>query len=101
MKFRFGALLLWSFAVMGLAATPATIPLPQQMQARPGVFTLCPGQPAPGAPAVALTRLLADGPSQQTAQYFAPLLFKSTGYEFVVATNSGASAVKGAILLRR
>src|ERR1039457_7062467 len=81
------------------AATPAIIPLPQQLQIRPGVFTLCPSQPIPGAPARATQKILVDGASLQTGQYLATSLFKSTGYQFVVATNGTAGPVRGAILL--
>lgn len=81
------------------AATPAIIPLPKQLQVRPGVFTLCPGQPIPGAPARATTRILVDSASLQTGQYLATTLFKSTGYQFVVATNGSAGPIRNAILL--
>lgn len=69
------------------------------MQIRPGTFTLCPTPPAPGVPAHVTTQILVDGASQATGQYLAALLLRSTGYQFQVATNSGVSAVKGAILL--
>jgi hexosaminidase len=81
------------------AATPAIIPLPQQMQVRPGVFTLCPSQPIPGAPARATQKILVDGASLQTGQFLATTLFKSTGYQFVVATNGAAGPIRNAILL--
>ena len=38
-------------AAAAVAAAPAIIPLPKSMTNYPGVFTLCPGQPIPGAPA--------------------------------------------------
>src|ERR1017187_399583 len=81
------------------AATPAIIPLPQQLQIRPGVFTLCPSQPIPGAPARATQKILVDGASLQTGQFLATTLFKSTGNQFIVATNGGAGPIRNAILL--
>src|ERR1035438_9149057 len=81
------------------AATPAIIPLPQQMQVRPGVFTLCPSQSVPGAPARATQKILVDGASLQTGQFLATTLFKSTGNQFIVATNGGAGPIRNAILL--
>src|ERR1039458_5933914 len=81
------------------AATPAIIPLPQQLQVRPGVFTLCPSQPVPGAPARATQKILVDGASLQTGQFLATALFKSTGNQFIVATNGAAGPIRNAILL--
>ncbi len=69
------------------------------MQVRAGVFTLCPPPPAPGVAAHATTKILVDSNSAPTAQYLAALLLRSTGYQFPIVTNSGVSAVKGAILL--
>lgn len=86
-------------ALTARAGTPAIIPLPQQMQVRPGVFTLCPAQPVAGPPAQAVTKILVDAAAQETGQYLAALLLKSTGYQFQVRTNPGASAVKGAMVL--
>ena len=91
--------LLQLVALTALAGTPALIPLPQQMQVRPGVFTLCLEPPVPGVPAQAATRILVDAASFSTGDYLASLLFRSTGCQFQVLTNSGASAVRGAILL--
>src|SRR5688500_15411887 len=51
------------------AGSPAIIPLPQQMQVRPGVFTLCPAQSIPGSPAMAAIKILTDVPSEQAGQY--------------------------------
>src|SRR5713226_7437734 len=99
MTFRIFAVAVWLLAATGFAGTPTLIPLPQQMQVRPGVFTLCPAQPIPGAPAHATTKLFVDVPSQETGQYLAALLLKSTGYKFEVATNSGPGPIAGAILL--
>ena len=99
MKYRIFSLLLALVARATFAATPAIIPLPQQMQVRPGVFTLCPAQLIPGPAAQAMTKILVDGASQETGQYLATLLLKSTGYQFQVRTNTGSSPVKGAILL--
>jgi hexosaminidase len=99
MKLRIVGLLLPLLTLAAIAGTPALIPLPQQMQVRPGVFTLCPAQPMPGVPGHATTKILVDGASFETGQYLAALLFKSTGYQFQVGANGGSSAVKGAILL--
>ena len=99
MKFRIVGLLLPWLTLTAVAGTPALIPLPQQMQVRPGIFTLCLAQPVPGVPGHATTKILVDDASLQTGQYLTALLFKSTGYEFQVGANGGASAVKGAILL--
>src|SRR5262245_7447886 len=80
--------------VSSFAGTPAIIPLPQQMQVRPGVFTLCPSQLILGAPAQATTKILADGASFETGQYLAALLLKSTGHKFQLVTNSGSGPIK-------
>jgi hypothetical protein len=74
-----GGLAFSLLAAPALAATPAIIPLPVQMQVNPGVFTLCPGQPIPGAPARATQQILVDSPSLATGQYLAMMLFRSTG----------------------
>lgn len=79
--------------------TPSLIPLPVTMQVRAGVFTLCPAQPVPGVPAHPLNTILVDNVSLATGQYLAQQLFKSTGFQFQVATNLSTSAVKRAILL--
>ncbi len=79
--------------------SPNIIPLPVTLQNRPGIFTLCPSQPIPPAPARALMQILVDGASQQTGQYLAAALFKSTGYQFQLATSSATNAVRGAILI--
>ena len=99
MKHRILSLVLAVMTSGALAAAPALIPLPQQMQTRPGVFTLCPAQPIPGAPAQALTKILVDTASLETGQYLAALLLKSTGYQFDVRTIADDSAVRGTILL--
>ena len=44
-------------------------------------------------------QILVDGASQPTGQYLAAALFKSTGYQFQLATSSATNAVKGAILI--
>ena len=94
-----GGLAISLLAVPALAATPAIIPLPKVLTNRPGVFTLCPSQPIPGAPARATQKILVDTPSLATGQYLAMMLFRSTGYQFVVATNGAAGPVRGALLL--
>jgi hexosaminidase len=99
MKYRIFGVVLALLAKATFAGIPAIIPLPQQVQVRPGVFTLCPAQPIPGPAAQAMTKILVDGASQETGQYLAALLLKSTGYQFQVRTNTGGSAVKGTILL--
>ena len=86
-------------AVPGFASPPAIIPLPKTMTNYPGIFTLCPSQPIPGAPARATQKILVDSASLQTGQYLATILFKSTGFQFVVATNGSAGPVRQAILL--
>jgi hexosaminidase len=81
------------------ATTPTIIPLPSQYQTRAGTFTLCPSQPVPGALTPASIKILADAPSRATAQYLAAQLFRSTGFQFQLATNTGGTIVKNAILL--
>jgi hexosaminidase len=81
------------------ASTPNIIPLPVTLQIRAGVFTLCPSQPSASAPAHALMKILVDGASQQTGQYLAAALFKSTGYQFQLVTSTTTNAVKEAILI--
>src|SRR2546426_11566803 len=78
---------------------PAIIPLPKQVQVRPGVFTLCPSQPIPGAPIRATRRILVDGASLETGQYLAAMLSRSTGNQFSVATNGSPGPIRGALLL--
>jgi hexosaminidase len=100
MKERIIGVVVWMCVVTGFgAATPAIIPRPQTLTTRAGTFTLCPSQLIPGAPAQASTKILVDSSSQETAQYLAGMLFKSTGYQFPIATNSGSNAVKRCILL--
>jgi hexosaminidase len=81
------------------ATVPAIVPLPKQMTNRPGVFTLCSGQPVPGVTAQPLLQILCDPSSIQNAQYLAGLLFRATGFQFTVATNSSPGPVRNAILL--
>ena len=78
---------------------PSLIPLPVTVQNRPGTFTLCPTQPNPPAPGRALMQILVDGASQQTGQYLAAELFKSTGYQFQVGASTATNAVRNAILI--
>ena len=82
-----------------LLAAPSIIPLPKQLTNRPGVFTLCSGQPVPGVAAQPLVRILADPSSIDNAQYLATMLFRSTGFQFSVTTNSTAGPVRNSILL--
>jgi hexosaminidase len=86
-------------SVVVLPPTVNIIPLPQTVQMRPGLFTLCPTIPAPSFPARATTKIIADGPSLQTAQYLAALFQKSTGCQFSVAPATSVAGIKGAILL--
>lgn len=88
-----------SLTAATLAATLPVIPLPVTMTNRQGVFTLCPGQPVPGVPARAATKIYVDSASLQNGQYLAMMLFRSTGNEFVVATNAAAGPIRGAVLL--
>ena len=44
--------------------------------------------PYPGAPSFALTKILADPAGQQTAEYLAGLLIRSTGYRFPTGAQS-------------
>ena len=99
MKFSLVRFILPLVALPALAAGPALIPLPQQMQVRPGVFTLCATPPVPGMPAQATTRILVDAASAPVGDYLAALLLRSTGCQFQVRTNTGSAAVRGAILL--
>src|SRR3954465_12364118 len=87
------------FSAVTVFAVPSLIPLPQQMQVQAGTFTLCPAQLIPGAPSPAVTKILVDGASRETGEYLAAQLFKSTGYRFEIATNSGIAPVAAAILL--
>jgi len=81
------------------ASTPNIIPLPVTLQSRPGVFILCPPQPAARSPTHALMKILVDVASRQTGQYLAAALFKSTGYQFQVVTSTATNAVKESILI--
>jgi hexosaminidase len=80
-------------------ASSSIIPLPVAVTNRPGVFMLCPSQPAAPVPAHALMQILADASSLQTAQYLAAALVKSTGYQFRISTNSATNAIRNAILI--
>ncbi|MDB6029474.1 MAG: beta-N-acetylglucosaminidase [Verrucomicrobiales bacterium] len=92
-------IIVFFWVARGFAAAPALVPLPQQLQVQPGTFTLCPTQLIPGVPSPAPTRILVDGVSRETGEYLALMLFKSTGYRFEIATNSGTAPVARAILL--
>src|SRR5215472_8508445 len=82
-----------------LAANPAIIPLPQQMQVRAGIFTLCQSLLIPGGSARATTKILVDSSSLETGQYLTGMLSRSTGCQFALATNGAAGPIRGAILL--
>jgi hexosaminidase len=81
------------------AANSSIIPLPVIVQNRPGIFFLCPSQTATSVPAKALMKILVDGASQETGQYLAATLFKSTGYQFRLSLSTATNTVRGAILL--
>lgn len=101
MKFKIKSQLLGIFLCLSAAAAfaaetnlPAIIPLPQKMERREGVFRLQPDNPSPGA------RILVDAASEETGQYLARQLRKSTGYPLpVVKAKTGAKAAKGDIVL--
>src|SRR5580693_7206437 len=81
-----------------LGATPTIIPLPEQVQSRPGVFTLCPSQASYAAPGHPLVKIFTDPVSQPTGQFLAAQLFKSTGWRFLVATTTNGLTGRSAIL---
>lgn len=80
-------------------SAPNIIPLPVTLSNLAGIFVLCPQQSALPAPAHALMKILVDGASQQTGQYLAAALFKSTGYQFQLVTSTATNAVRDAILI--
>src|SRR3954469_24318179 len=84
--------------VEAVFAGPSIIPLPAQLQTKPGIFTLCPSQIVPGATAPALIKILVDGGSYDNGQFLALMLYRSTGFRFVVATNTSAGPVRNSIL---
>jgi hexosaminidase len=86
-------------ALFAQAATPSIIPLPQQMQVRPGVFTLCPSQAATAAPGHPLVKIYTDSISQSDADFLAQQLFKSTGQQFAIVPASAAGPIREGILL--
>lgn len=69
------------------------------MTLQSGTFTLCLPQAIRGAPTVAPTKILVGEGAHSTGEYLALTLFKSTGYRFEVATNSGMIGVPQTILL--
>lgn len=92
-------LLSWLMIASGWAAAPPLVPQPRVLQTNPGTFTVCGPQVIPGAPAPAPTLILVDSVGRAAGEFLALTLFKSTGHRFAIATNSGAAAVPGAILL--
>jgi hexosaminidase len=94
-----GALTVTPGASLVTAASSSIIPLPVTVQNRPGVFMLCPSQPAAPAPAHALMQILTDAASQSTGQYLAAALYRSTGYQFRLTTSTATNAVRGTILI--
>jgi len=69
------------------------------MEVRPGVFTLCPAQVLPGAPAQSVVKILVDGACREDAAYLASTLYKSTGFQFDVHSYDGTEPVEGAIVV--
>jgi hexosaminidase len=98
-KLRVAIFLLALAAPLGYAATPSIIPLPQQMQVRPGVFTLCPSESPSADPGHPLVKIYADATSQSDADYLAQILFKSTGQQFAIVPASSAGPIREGILL--
>jgi hexosaminidase len=96
---RVGLFLFALAATTGHAATPAIIPLPQEMQLRPGVFTLCPAQTPTAAPGHPLVKIYTDVLSQPTGDYLAEQLYKSTGQQFAVITTGVNGPIRNGILL--
>jgi hexosaminidase len=86
-------------AQFGKAATPSVIPLPQQMQVRPGVFTLCPSQSGTAAPGHPLVKIYTDSTSLSDAEFLAQQLFKSTGQQFAIVPATSAGPIREGILL--
>jgi hexosaminidase len=85
--------------IVGHTATPAIIPLPQQMQLRPGVFTLCPAASPMMTPGHPIVKIYTDALSQPTGDYLAEQLYKSTGQQFVVAATGANGPIRDGILL--
>lgn len=81
------------------AATPSIIPLPEEMQMRPGAFTLCPSLMPGAAPGHPLVKIFADAASEGDADYLAQLLFRSTGQQFAIVSSSAAGPIHEGILL--
>jgi len=86
-------------ASSALAATDPIVPLPQQFQSRPGVFTLCPTETAVAAPGRPLVTIYSDPSSVPTARFLAARLFKATGWQFAISPNSAGTPVRNGILL--
>ncbi|HEV2331031.1 MAG TPA: beta-N-acetylhexosaminidase [Verrucomicrobiae bacterium] len=98
-KLSVAFLLLALAAPFGQAATLSIIPLPQQMQARPGIFTLCPSLSAIAAPGHPLVKIYTDSTSQSDADFLAQQLFKSTGQQFAIVPATSAGPIRQGILL--
>ena len=81
------------------ASTITIVPQPQQIQPKPGVFTVCPAQSPTSAPGHPLVKIYTDPVSQPTGEFLAAQLFKSTGWQFVVATTTNGMTVRNGILL--
>ena len=98
-KLNLAGLFVLLLAAAAGGAAPALIPLPQLLQTNAGTFTFCPPPVIPGVPTPAPTPILVDTAARETGEYLAITLFKSTGYRFQIATNSGGVPIAGAILL--
>ncbi len=77
------------------ANPPAIIPLPQKMEMHEGVFVLRPQ----GGVFHGRTKILVDSAMQETGQYLASRLAKSTGRAFAVNNTPQTDLVNNAILL--
>ena len=67
---------------------PALIPLPQKLECQDGAFNLLPK-----------TVILADRGSEDTGQYLADRLSRSTGYQLSLISSTQSRAAKGAVVL--
>ena len=84
----FSCLLLLAAPLAGASPLPELIPLPQKVEARPGIFTLAPQ-----------TRIVASAGTRETGRYLATQLSPATGYHFKVKTTPGDPIAPGTIFL--
>ncbi len=88
---RFAAAVAFLAAAMSLpvaAADISIIPAPARIEQREGVFQL-----------QSTTRILADHPARETAEYLRHMLRPDTGFKFRLGRSNRGEAVHGAILL--